>query len=207
MATFATFGAFAMLGLTDFGGPLWRRGAGYAGITVVGVGLIALGTAASRNAVIAALTMAAVGFTVTLASVFGGYIAQSGTALTLAFVLAVTIPAGRVEVGERLAGWLIAGAASIVAATVLWPARERRMLAARAGDVCAALADGLRAASVGASRGDLAELDARARTASDRLRRELRAVPFRPAGPTRHDQALLYLIDGLLWLTDLCRPP
>ena len=27
MATFAAFGCFAMLGLTDLGGPLWRRAA------------------------------------------------------------------------------------------------------------------------------------------------------------------------------------
>jgi uncharacterized membrane protein YccC len=206
MATFAAFGSFAMLGLTDLGGPLPRRAAGYAGITVGGGALIVVGTAASRNVVAAALTMAVVGFSVTLISVFGGYLAQSGTALTLAFVLAVTIPADSVEVGARLAGWAIAGAASILAATLLWPTRERRVLAAYAGDVCRSLAALLRGTAAGAASGELDDAYADARGAAERLRHALRATPFRPAGPTRHDGAFLYLVDGLSWLTDLCPP-
>jgi uncharacterized membrane protein YccC len=206
MATFAAFGSFAMLGLTDLGGPLWRRAAGYAGITVAGGALIAVGTAASRNVLAAAVTMAVVGFGVTMISVFGGYLAQSGTALTLAFVLAVTIRADTVAVGERLAGWAIAGAASIFAATLLWPTREHRVLSAHAGDVCRSLAALLRATAAGAGTSELDAAYTDARAAADRLRHELRTTPFRPAGPTRHDGAFLYLVDGLSWLTELCRP-
>ena len=150
--------------------------------------------------------MAVVGFSVTMISVFGGYLAQSGTALTLAFVLAVTIEADTVAVGERLAGWAIAGAASIVAALLLWPTREHRVLAAHAGDVCQSLAALLRATAAGAGAGELDAAFAEARAATDRLHHDLRATPFRPAGPTRHDGAFLYLVDGLSWLTDLCRP-
>ena len=206
MATFAAFGSFAMLGLTDLGGPLWRRAAGYAGITVAGGALIVVGTATSRSVPAAALSMAVVGFSVTMISVFGGYLAQSGTALTLAFVLAVTIEADTVAVGERLAGWAVAGAVSIVAALLLWPTREHRVLAAHAGDVCQSLAALLRATAAGAGAGELDAAFAEARAATDRLHHDLRATPFRPAGPTRHDGAFLYLVDGLSWLSDLCRP-
>ena len=124
-----------MLGLTDLGGPLWRRAAGYAGITVARGALIVVGTATSRSVPAAALSMAVVGFSVTMISVFGGYLARGsrGTALTLAFVLAVTIEADTVAVGERLApGSAVTGAVSIVAALLLWPTREHRVLAAPA---------------------------------------------------------------------------
>ena len=201
-------GSFAMLGLTDLGGPFWRRAAGYAGITVAGGALIAVGTAASRNVLAAALPMAVVGFTVTLISVFGGYLAQSGTALTLAFVLAVTIQADTVAIGERLAGWAVAGLASI---TRRRPScgrqRERRVLSAQARRRlpipwlrCCGRPPRARdgRASYAIHGGPRCGRRAPPRTARHPL----------PAGRAdRHDGAFLYLVDALSWLTDLCRSP
>src|SRR5215203_922339 len=46
-STFAVFGAFALLGLADFGGPTIPRARAYAGATVAGAGLVLLGTLAS----------------------------------------------------------------------------------------------------------------------------------------------------------------
>ena len=47
--TFAVFGSFALLGLADFGGPTIPRARAYAGATVVGAGLVLLGTLASGS--------------------------------------------------------------------------------------------------------------------------------------------------------------
>jgi hypothetical protein len=49
-AVFAVFGAFALLGLADFGGPTIPRARAYAGATAVGAGLVLLGTLASATA-------------------------------------------------------------------------------------------------------------------------------------------------------------
>jgi len=46
-APFAVFGAFALLGLADFGGPTIPRARAYAGAAAVGAGLVLLGTLVS----------------------------------------------------------------------------------------------------------------------------------------------------------------
>src|SRR6266516_127730 len=94
--TFAVFGAFALLGLADFGGPTIPRARAYAGATAVGAGLVLLGTLASATAWSAVVgTMLAV-FVVQVLGVFGGYVVAAQTAVLLAFVVAVSIsaPAG-----------------------------------------------------------------------------------------------------------------
>src|ERR1700748_757056 len=69
VATFAAFGSFAMLLLVDFGGPMGERLQAQAGLALVGGGLVCLGTLASRNAAVAAIAMAIVGFGVLFAGV------------------------------------------------------------------------------------------------------------------------------------------
>jgi hypothetical protein len=55
---FAAFGAFAMLVLTEFGGPRRTRLLAYAGLAFTGAAFITLGTLCSRNAWIGAGVMA-----------------------------------------------------------------------------------------------------------------------------------------------------
>ena len=79
-STFAVFGAFALLGLADFGGPTIPRARAYAGATVVGAGLVLLGTLASGSDWSAVAGTALVAFMVQLLGVFGGYVAAAQTA-------------------------------------------------------------------------------------------------------------------------------
>ena len=65
--------------------------------------------------------MAIVGFVVLFIGVVSSVLANSSTALLLAFVLPVTQPAGAGEIPQRLAGWALAGVVSIVAIALLWP--------------------------------------------------------------------------------------
>src|SRR5712671_2121012 len=58
LATFAAFGAFAMLLLVDFGGPMAERLQAQAALVIAGGVLVCLGTLASRNAWLAAAAMA-----------------------------------------------------------------------------------------------------------------------------------------------------
>jgi hypothetical protein len=92
VATFTVFGCFALLVMADFGGRRRPRAIAYVAATFAGAALVALGTAVSPVAGVAAAVMIAVGFTLSFSGVFGGYLAAAQTALLLAFVLAASIP-------------------------------------------------------------------------------------------------------------------
>jgi uncharacterized membrane protein YccC len=189
---FAVFGSFALLGLADFGGPMWPRARAYAGAVVIGGGLVALGTVASTATWSAVLATTVVAFVVTFAGLFGGYIRAAQTAMLLAFIVAVSIPpaGGVADVLPRLAGWGLAGAVAVVAGTLWWPRHARTQVRERATEACRALAlQVAQPASPGlrdAARGSVAE-----------TRRGYDAAPQRPAGPARRDRAMLGLVIDL----------
>src|SRR5450755_1665978 len=75
IATFAAFGSFAMVLLVDFGGPVTERLQGQAALALAGGVLVCLGTVASQNVWLAAVTMTAVGFAVIFAGVVSSVLA------------------------------------------------------------------------------------------------------------------------------------
>jgi uncharacterized membrane protein YccC len=197
---FAPFGTFAMLVLTDFGGPPRSRFTAYLSLAGAGVALVAVGTLCSRNAWLAASAMAVVGFIILFSGIVNGYFAAAATGAILAFVLPVSIPAPPSAIGWRLAGWGLACAASITAAMLLWPPRRAATLRNDAARACQALAD--LAESTVSARGQQT-IDARAAAAHeaiDALRKRLAAVPHQSTGPTRQAAALAALVDELGWL-------
>lgn len=145
LTTFVALGCFALLVMADYSG-LWRhRVLAYAATTAIGAVLVALGTLASASPWLGALAMLLVGFAVTFAGVFGGYAAAGQAALLFPFVLAVSIPALPAVLPSRLAGWLIAGVVSSLAAVFLWPRFERLTLRQQAASACRAFATLIRA--------------------------------------------------------------
>jgi hypothetical protein len=120
-AVFAVFGAFALLGLADFGEPTIPRARAYAGATAVGAGLVVLGTLASATAWSAVAGTVLAVFVVQFLGVFGGYVAAAQTAVLLAFVVAVSISAPAGDAVARVAGWTLAGGISLAAGVLLWP--------------------------------------------------------------------------------------
>src|SRR5580704_14927210 len=145
LATFAAFGAFAMLLLVDFGGPMVQRLQAQAALVVVGGVFVCLGTLASQTAWLAAAAMAVVSFGVIFAGAVSSVLAGAATALLLAFILPVSLAAPASSVPDRLAGWGIAGAVALVAVAFLWPAPARDRLRGPAAAACRALAARLRA--------------------------------------------------------------
>ncbi len=139
------FGCFALLVLADFGGLRRPRAAAYVGTTLVGLVLVTLGTLASANPWVGASAMLLVGFVVSFAGVFGGYIAAAESALLLPFVLSVSVPAPPTAIPARVLGWGIAGVVSTLASVLLWPRFERSTLRSQAAVACRALAALLRA--------------------------------------------------------------
>src|SRR6476646_4275815 len=69
LATFAAFGSFALLLLVDFGGPMRQRVESQVALSATGAVLVCLGTATSRTAGLAAVSMAVVAFAVLYAGV------------------------------------------------------------------------------------------------------------------------------------------
>jgi uncharacterized membrane protein YccC len=197
-ALFAAFGSFAMLVLASFSGPPRSRFTAYLSLGVSGVALVALGTACSGNAWLAAAAMAVVGFLILFSGVINGYFAAGGTAAVLVFVLSVAVPAPVSAIGPRLAGWGLAAGVGLLAVMLIWPPRERATLRADTARCClgmASVADSL----CGDGPAEAASLAA-AGESIRALRGRLTATPHRPTGPTRPTAALAGMIDELGWL-------
>ena len=197
----AAFGSFAVLVLTEFGGPWRPRLLAYLGLACVGAVYITLGTLCSRNAWLAAGAMAAVGFVTLFSGVLGGYVVAGTTGAMLTFVLPVTIPAPNSAIPDRLEGWGLATGMCITAAMLLWPVRRR-------ADMRKAAAGALRAVAAFVEAGR-EEVDTRARAAReavDGLGRAFLGTQHRPTGPTGPTAALASIPDELDWLLSFCTP-
>ena len=210
MATFAAFGSFALLVLVDFGGTMRERWQAQAALALAGGAFVCLATLASRNDWLAAVAMALVAFCVIFAGVVSSVLASATTSLLLAFILPVSLPGDVSSIPDRLAGWAVAAAASLVAITVLWPAPTRdplrvpavtatRALAARLrAEVAYVLADGGVAPAAERERA-AAEAD----TAVAALHRGFLATPWRPTGLSTPARTIVRLVDDLNWLNAL----
>jgi uncharacterized membrane protein YccC len=187
LATFAAFGSFAMLLLVDFGGSTGDRVRAHVALALVGAVFVCVGTLASRNAWLAAGTMAVVGFAVIFAGVVSSVLAGATTSLLLAFILPVSLSAPASSIPSRLAGWGLASVASLFAVLLLWPTPTRDPLRGPAAVASRALATRLRSdvARLLAVDGQPTEADHQPGKPGDAvkpLRQAFLATPFRPTG-------------------------
>lgn len=204
---FMVFGGFALLVMSDFGGLRRPRAIAYLGATLVGAVLIALGTAVSQNVVLAGALMLVIGFAISFASLFGGYIAAAQTGLLLAFVISVSVPAPVTAGPARVAGWTFAGILATLAGTFLWPRFERVKLRQHAAKACLAVANLVEGLRPGADIRELPALLEAARGAEASARQQYDATARRPAGPTRRDRAFLQLLIELERMVDIVEHP
>jgi uncharacterized membrane protein YccC len=188
VATFAAFGSFAMLLLVDFGGRLYDRVRNQAALAVACAVLIAVATLCSRTMWLAAVAMAVVGFGVLFAGVASSVLAGATQTLLLSFILPISLPGPASSIPDRLAGWGMASAASLVAIAVLWPAPASDPVRTDAIAACRALARRLRMEP-----GAEADSDA----ALARLHATFFATPFRPTGLSTAARAVVRLVDEL----------
>jgi uncharacterized membrane protein YccC len=207
VATFAAFGSFATLVLVDFTGPMRERLQAQAALGVAGGVLVCLGTLASRDPWLAAIAMAVVAFCVLFAGVVSSVLAGASTSLLLAFILPVSLPGDAAAIPDRLIGWGMAAAVSLVAIAVLWPAPTRGPLRAPAVAACRALAARLRseaAYSLGGQGAPSKEQHTATIAAADAavagLHRAFLATPYRPTGLSTPARTIVRLVDDLNWL-------
>ncbi|MPY47615.1 FUSC family protein [Streptomyces acidicola] len=212
LTLFAAFGGIATLLLVDFSGPMRARLSAQVGLVLAGVVLICLGTLASRTIWAATAATFVIAFCVLFAGVVSSMLASATTALLVSFILPVTMPGSVGSIPERLGGWLLAGAASLPAISVLWPAPVREPLRLSAARACALQARRLHA-EVGCVRTDFASasgttLDASADDATaavKALRASFFGTSYRPTGLTTAARALIRLIDQVVWLDAILR--
>ena len=206
MATFAAFGSLAMLLFVAFGGTMRERLAAQTSLMLAGAVFICLGTLASRAAWLAAIAMFAVGFGVLFAGVVSSVLASASTSLLLGFILPVTLPGPVTSIPARLGGWLLAGAASLIAIVVLWPAPASDPLRVPLVRACALLARRMRAevghmrGGPGTGEGTVDTQVAESAAAIRSLRKLFFATPYRPTGLTTTARILVRLVDELVWL-------
>ncbi len=213
MALFGAFGSIGMLVFVDFGGTLRERFLAYLGTLLVGTLTIALGTLCSHTTWLAVVVMLLVAFAVLFAGIVDGYVAAASLVLILTFVIAAMVGADAGEIPERLAGWGVAGALSLIAIFGLWPSRPPDRLrrgGAAALDQLAALLEGM-GATLGAEPATkaeeerLAERSAEAYEAVVAARNAFVALPHRPAGVGGRTAAFGRLVDDLDWFDALAR--
>ncbi|HEX3630818.1 MAG TPA: FUSC family protein [Candidatus Dormibacteraeota bacterium] len=204
---FIVFGCFALLIVSDFGGPRPARALAYLTFTAVAAVFVALGTAVSLNPLVAATVTLVVALVISFTRVFGGYIAAAQTGMLLAFVVAVSIPAPPTAIPGRLGGLLIAGILSTIAAVTLWPRFEHITLHKKAARACLAVADLVDCYDPSEANPDLARMRKAAREAEQEARREYTATAKRPAGPSRRDRAFVQLLTELQRIVDVIERP
>ena len=141
VAVFAAFGAFSMLLLVDFGGPMSARLEAMTALAITGAVFITVATIASGNPWIAAFAMLIVGFVVLFAGVVSSVLAGASFSLLLSFILPVCFVGPASAVPDRLLGWGMSAAVAVVAIRVLWPAPEHDVLRGNLRETCQALAD------------------------------------------------------------------
>ena len=140
LGTFGAFGSFAMLLLVDFGGPMRDRLRNQAALACACGVLIVLATLVSSSTWLAAAMMAVIGFGVLFAGVASSVLAGATQTLLLSFILPVSLAGPASSIPDRLAGWGIASACSLLAISLLWPAPERDPVRTGAIEACRALA-------------------------------------------------------------------
>jgi hypothetical protein len=197
VSLFASFGSFALMLLVDFAGPPRSRLVCYLALFAVGCVFVTLGTAASTDEVAAVVTMAVIGFAVLFAGVAAPEAATASTAALLTFVLPVAVAAPVSEIGPRLVGFALAGAASIPVCLFVWPARGHDGLRRRLSSTLSAVG---RLAAGGAA-------GSRDGTAGAEVDRELHALqaafaatPYPPTGASAGAAGLAMLVGRTEWL-------
>jgi len=120
LASFAVFGTFAHQMMVDYDTAGGIRFVQSARLSLWGAIMVSLGTLASASAWLASCGAIVAGFLAELPALTSGRIAAIRSALLLAFMLAVSVPAPPQSIFPNLAGWLVAGIITQPALLLIW---------------------------------------------------------------------------------------
>ena len=128
MATFAAFGSFAMLLLVDFSGPIRDRVLAQTALGMMCAVLIALATLASRSPGVAAVAMAWSHSRSCSSASSARCSPARRRRCCWPSCCPSRCPATAASIPDRVAGWGLAAAVSVLAVALLWPAPARNPL-------------------------------------------------------------------------------
>ncbi|MCW2933271.1 MAG: hypothetical protein JWM19_4233 [Actinomycetia bacterium] len=194
MALFATFGGFATLVVTSFGGSRKDKLTAHLQLAIAGSIALVIGTLVSGTAWLAAVVTIPVVFVIFFAGVLGPVAASGSTGVLFAYVLPVASVGGASTIGSRLEGWWLVSAAGTLAVLLLSPRGPGDRIRAAASALATEIATLVRKASDGEA-SDPADVMA----AKERLLAAFTSAPFRPTGLATADQALASIVQLLDW--------
>lgn len=213
IAIFASFGSMSTVLFVDFSGTKLERLQAQASLIAAGLILISIGTLASGSAWSAAVATLIVAFIILFVGVISSVLASATTALLASFILPVSLPGGMTTLPDRLIGWLLAGTASLIAITFLWPAPTREPLRGPTAHACTLLARRLQAGLDCLRNPADTELKAaliyqagEASAAVAELRKSFFGTPYRPTGLSTSARTLVRVVDEVIWLNSVLEP-
>jgi uncharacterized membrane protein YccC len=200
MATFASFGGFATLVMSSFGGTRRDKAVAHAGLALTGTVLVVIGTLVSSSTLLASLVALPVAFVILFAGAIEPNAASGAMGALLAYVLSAMSAGTASMIPERLAGWWMASVAGTAAVLLLSPRSASGRLHRSGAALASSLADELESVLRGAADGGLRRAS-QARNLA--LRAAFAATPYRPTGLAAADQAFANLVESLEWCCSL----
>jgi uncharacterized membrane protein YccC len=210
-AIFAGFGTMGLLVNADYAGSWRRRLVSYLATGVVGAGVILIGWAASGSTVSAVAVTFVVVFILSFVGLLRGMLAVGIPAVTLIYVVAVSVGGPAEAVPDYLLAWGIGVVVSTIVALFLLPHDVRQEVRESLSIAFSRAADLAQAAWI-----DPLDLDkvAAARAAYQQalvgVSQSYDGKPFRPTGASQRDRALMMLVaqsqsTGLILADDVPR--
>lgn len=185
----AVFGTISLLGAADFGGSIRRRTTSILSTGVAGALLIAIGGLAASNVVsVVGVTFLVTGTLAFLIALRGSF-ASACPALTTIYVASVMVATSTDAITPMIAGWGIAIAVSLPVTLLILPRRNLAPVRAACAMVMLTLSEAVQRRTQGE---DLDQAPIRA--ALTQLQASYLGNPFRAAGLSSSDRALIILV-------------
>lgn len=200
-AIFAAFGSLVLLVYVEFGGPKRQRYDQHFGLIILTFLFVLLGTLCSQVLWVAVVSTVLVCFGVLMMGVVSSSFAGATSAMLISFLLPVAFQGPLSSIPDRLGGWAIGGAASLLAVVFIFPAPSADPLVEVTCSALERIATYLGTAARSSATDPSASAErVEAGEAASRLRTTFFAAPFRPAGLSASARFLVTVIEWALEL-------
>jgi Fusaric acid resistance protein-like len=206
-ALFSAFGSVTMLLYVDFGGPIRPRVQSQAVLIASTLVLLCVGTVAAQNIWVGTAATLVVTFVILFSGIISSVLASAQTSLLISFLLPLTLPGSLDVLPDRLLGWLIAAAGSLIAITLIWRGPTNDPLRIAAIRSVVALGKRVEELAISAderSSGGGADMAAILPEVAT-LKRSFLGAPYRPAGLGAAARELAKIIQQQLQLDQVLR--
>ncbi|MFG2882597.1 FUSC family protein [Streptomyces sp. NPDC048297] len=210
MAIFAAISPIVLTMFVNFSGRMRERMTSQSTLVVVSTILICLGSLTDQFVWLAVAATFLASFLILFLGVISSMLAGATTSLLISFVLPATFTGSVSSIPDRVVGWSMGGAATVVATAVLWPAPNSEPLRTSVTRACTLLARRLRVevdcigswfSPVHTDALNAAIQDATTGVAD--LRNSFFSTPHRPTGLSTESRALVRLVDQVIWLDEV----